>query len=69
MLGHLFRVPAAGGTAEQLTFGPTYDEEPVYSPDGATLAFVSDRDSDESNIFILSLRSGTADAAHARDVG
>ena len=59
MLGHLFRVPAAGGTAEQLTFGPTYDEEPVYSPDGATLAFVSDRDSDESNIFILSLRSGT----------
>ena len=59
MLGHLFRVPVAGGTAEQLTFGPTYDKEPVYSPDGATLAFVSDRDSDESNIFVLSLRSGT----------
>ncbi len=58
MLGHLFRVPAAGGAAEQLTFGPAYDDEPVYSPDGAALAFVSDRDGSESNIFLLSLRSG-----------
>lgn len=58
MLGHLFRVPTAGGAAEQLTFGPVYDKEPVYSPDGSDLAFVSDRDSDESNIFTLSLRSG-----------
>jgi len=58
MLGHLFRVPAAGGPAEQLTFGPAYDDEPVYSPDGTALAFVSDRDGSESNIFVLSLRSG-----------
>src|SRR5579862_9269899 len=50
MLGHLFRVPAAGGAAEQLTFGPAYDDEPVYSPDGTELAFVSDRDGGESNI-------------------
>jgi imidazolonepropionase-like amidohydrolase/Tol biopolymer transport system component len=58
MLGHLFRVPAAGGAAEQLTFGPAFDKEPVYSPDGAALAFVSDRDGSESNIFMLSLRTG-----------
>ena len=25
MLGHLFRLPVEGGTAEQLTFGPYYD--------------------------------------------
>ena len=41
MLGHLFRVPAAGGVAEQLTFGPYYDKEPAFSPDGSKVAFVS----------------------------
>jgi hypothetical protein len=25
ILGHLFRLPVGGGTAEQLTFGPSYD--------------------------------------------
>jgi imidazolonepropionase-like amidohydrolase/Tol biopolymer transport system component len=58
VLGHLFRVSDAGGAAEQLTFGPAYDSEPVYSPDGTALAFVSDRDGSESNIFVLSLQSG-----------
>jgi len=58
LLGHLFRVSIAGGEAEQLTFGAAYDKEPVYAPDGGSLAFVSDRDGSESNIFVLSLRSG-----------
>jgi imidazolonepropionase-like amidohydrolase/Tol biopolymer transport system component len=58
LLGHLFRMPAAGGHAEQLTFGAAYDKEPVYSPDGTVLAFVSDRDGSESNIFLLALQSG-----------
>ncbi len=44
MLGHLFRVPVTGGTAEQLTFGPYYDADPVFSPDGSCVVFVSDRD-------------------------
>ena len=44
MLGHLFRLPADGGQAEQLTFGPYWDSEPAFSPDGRSLAFVSDRD-------------------------
>ncbi len=35
ILGHLFRLPVAGGTAEQLTFGPYYDSDPVFSPHGA----------------------------------
>jgi imidazolonepropionase-like amidohydrolase/Tol biopolymer transport system component len=58
LLGHLFRMQAAGGEAEQLTFGAAYDKEPVYSPDGTALAFVSDRDGSESNLFLLSLQSG-----------
>jgi imidazolonepropionase-like amidohydrolase/Tol biopolymer transport system component len=58
MLGHLFRVPTGGGAAEQLTFGLGFDKQPVFSPDGATVAFVSDRDGSESNVFLLSLQSG-----------
>jgi len=33
MLGHLFSLPSIGGTAEQLTFGPYYDKDPVCSPE------------------------------------
>ena len=57
MLGHLFRLPAAGGSAEQLTFGPCYDTDPAVSPDGTRVAFVSDRDGSEGNLFILDLGS------------
>ena len=58
LLGHLFRLPVAGGTAEQLTFGPYYDSDPVFSPDGNRVAFVSDRDGSEGNIFVLELPTG-----------
>ncbi|MEE8607733.1 MAG: amidohydrolase family protein [Nitrospiraceae bacterium] len=58
MLGHLFRLPVEGGTAEQLTFGPYYDNDPVFSPDGTRVAFVSDRDGSEGNIFVLEMATG-----------
>ena len=58
MLGHLFRLPVEGGTAEQLTFGPCYDSQPVFSPDGLQVAFVSDRDGSEGNLFMLDLSTG-----------
>ncbi len=58
MLGHLFRLPVEGGTAEQLTFGPYYDTDPSVSPDGARVAFVSDRDGSEGNVFVVDLSTG-----------
>jgi len=56
LLGHLFSLPSGGGAAEQLTFGPFYDGDPVFSPDGLQVAFTSDRDGSEGNIFLLSLK-------------
>ena len=58
LLGHLFRLPVAGGTAQQLTFGPYYDKEPHFSPDGSRVAFVSDRDGSDGNVFVLDLATG-----------
>ena len=58
MLGHLFRLPVEGGTAEQLTFGPYYDTDLTISPDGSRVAFVSDRDGSEGNVFVLELATG-----------
>ena len=58
MLGHLFQLPVAGGTAEQLTFGLYYDTDPVFSPDGSRVAFVSDRDGSEGNVFLLDVVTG-----------
>ncbi len=58
LLGHLFRLPVEGGEAEQLTFGPYYDAGPAVSPDGTRVAFQSDRDGSEGNIFLLDLATG-----------
>ena len=58
MLGHLFRLPVEGGDAEQLTFGPYYDADPVFSPDGVRVAFVSDRDGSEGNVFVVDVSTG-----------
>jgi len=41
--GDLFRVNSAGGQATPLTLHPAYDYMPIWSPDGQSLAFASDR--------------------------
>ena len=41
--GDIFKVPAAGGTAIPLTMTPDYESYPVWSHNGKSLAFASDR--------------------------
>ena len=48
LLGDLYTLPVGGGTATRITSGQGYDMQPRYSPDGAELVFVSDRDGSEN---------------------
>ena len=47
-----------GSGLEQLTTGPSYDDQAALSPDGRTLAFVSTRDGGTANIWLLDLARG-----------
>jgi Tol biopolymer transport system component/imidazolonepropionase-like amidohydrolase len=42
LLGDLYKLPIAGGTATAISRGPAYDHHPRFSPDGRTVAFTSD---------------------------
>lgn len=57
MAGDIWRVPAAGGTAEQLTRGPWYHFEPDWSPDGSRIAMTVET-GDGLDIAILELDGG-----------
>ena len=57
--GDIFTVPAAGGTARQITSNPAYDSYPVWSPDGSKIAFMSHRDGSD-DVFVVDAKGGTA---------
>ena len=44
LLGDLYTMSIDGGAAQAITRGMAFDSEPRYSPDGRSIAFVSDRD-------------------------
>jgi Tol biopolymer transport system component len=60
ILGDLYTLPLAGGTATRITSGAGWDQQPRYSPDGARIAFVSDRNGSK-NLWIAN-----ADGSRAR---
>jgi len=62
LLGDIYRVPIAGGEAERLSGGASWEQQPRYSPDGRTIAFTSDR-SGIDNIWLMD-----ADGGHRRQL-
>ena len=57
--GDLYKVPSTGGNAMPLTFHEAHDFMPVFSHDGKTIAFASDRFGN-FDIFTISLEGGEA---------
>jgi Tol biopolymer transport system component len=51
LLGDLYAMPIAGGEAHCIACGLPFDSQPVYSPDGRSIAFISDR-SGNDNLWI-----------------
>jgi Tol biopolymer transport system component len=54
LLGQLYTMPIAGGTAKALTNGLGFNAQPRFSPDGKRIVFVSDR-SGGDNLWTMSL--------------
>ena len=58
LLGDLYVMPVAGGEAHCIACGMPFDSQPVYSPDGKSLAFISDR-SGNGNLWVASIDGKT----------
>jgi dipeptidyl aminopeptidase/acylaminoacyl peptidase len=57
----LWLIPTNGGNARQLTSGPGSASQPVFSPDGKRIAFVSKRGEDETGqIYVIAIDGGEA---------
>jgi tricorn protease-like protein len=65
LLGDLYVIPIQGGEARALTSGVAWDEQPRWSPDGARIAFTSDR-SGGDNIWVVN-RDGSAPQAVTKE--
>ncbi|RAV27686.1 S41 family peptidase [Sinomicrobium soli] len=57
-MGNLYRVSTAGGTAIPITVGEAHNMRPVWSPDGKTIAFASDRYGN-FDVFVMPATGGT----------
>src|ERR1044071_3715112 len=48
LLGDLYTMPVTGGRTTAITSGMAFDAQPRFSPDGKTIAFISDRSGGEN---------------------
>lgn len=57
--GDIYTVPVAGGTATRLTSLPSYESDPVWSPDSKMIAFASDRNGGR-DVYVMNVDGGSA---------
>ncbi len=48
LVGDLYSIPFRGGKAKRITSGIAFDSQPVFSPDGKMISFISDRGGSEN---------------------
>jgi hypothetical protein len=58
--GAIWRIPRTGGNVTRLTGGSGFDIEPVYSPDGLRIAYVSSSDFFGGSLHLISAQDGAA---------
>lgn len=66
--GDIYKMPAKGGTATQLTTQDSYECTPVWSPDGKQIAFASDRYGN-FDVFVMPSNGGTAQRLTSNSAG
>ena len=66
--GDIYKVPARGGVATQLTTLESYESAPVWSPDGKKIAFASDRYGN-FDVFVMPSNGGAAQRLTTNSVG
>ena len=54
LVGDLYSIPFRGGEAKRITSGIAFDSQPVFSPDGKMISFISDRGGSE-NLWVSDL--------------
>ncbi|MBD5422610.1 MAG: peptidase S41 [Bacteroides sp.] len=57
--GDIYMVSSKGGNAVRLTTQPSYESNPVWSPDGKQIAFASDRNGGR-DVYVMSSKGGSA---------
>ena len=57
--GDIYTVPSTGGAATRLTTEPSYESAPIWSPDGRTIAYASDRNGGK-DIYLMPASGGAA---------
>jgi dipeptidyl aminopeptidase/acylaminoacyl peptidase len=58
---HIYLIPAKGGAPKQITDGAFEDDDPMFSPDGKSIAFISSRGLLESrNVWVMPAQGGEA---------
>ena len=54
----VYLMPASGGEAKKISQGPKQDDSPAWSPDGKTIAYLSNREGGSKQIYLFDVASG-----------